>query len=145
VGDGPLRGYYRRLAKGDRDIIFVGAAKFEDRPPYYANAAVYACPTTTGSFGITLLESMACGTAIVCSEIDGFSHVVTHGREAIMFPVGSVRGLADALVQALDDDALRERLGVAGRQRALHFAWPQVTESVLRLYAHVLGEQRIAS
>ncbi|MDF2774853.1 MAG: glycosyl transferase group 1 [Geminicoccaceae bacterium] len=145
VGDGPLRGYYRRLAKGDRDIIFVGAAKFEDRPPYYANAAVYACPTMTGSFGITLLESMACGTAIVCSEIDGFSHVVTHGREAIMFPVGSVRGLADALVQALDDDALRERLGVAGRQRALHFAWPQVTESVLRLYAHVLGEQRIAS
>ncbi|HEX6047978.1 MAG TPA: glycosyltransferase family 4 protein [Gemmatimonadaceae bacterium] len=145
VGDGPLRGYYRRLAKGDHDVIFVGAARFEDRPPYYANAAVYACPTTTGSFGITLLESMACGTAIVCSEIDGFSHVVTHGRQAIMFPVGSVRGLADALVQVLDDDALRERLGAAGRQRALDFAWPQVTESVLHLYADVLGEQRIAS
>src|SRR5688500_17838341 len=84
VGDGPLRPYYRRLANADPDIAFVGAV-VNERPEYYANASVYACPTTTGSFGITLLESMACGTPIVCSDIDGFQHVVTHEREALMF------------------------------------------------------------
>lgn len=145
VGDGPLRAYYRRLANGDRDITFVGAVSFDERPAYYANASVYACPSFTGSFGITLLESMACGTAVVCSDIDGFRNVVAHEREAVMFPVGNARGLADALVQVLDDDALRERLGTVGRRRALAYAWPRVTDAVLGLYADVLGEQRIAS
>jgi phosphatidylinositol alpha-mannosyltransferase len=144
VGDGPLRPYYRRLANGDPDITLVGAV-VNERPQYYAHASVYACPTTTGSFGITLLESMACGTAIVCSDIDGFRHVVTHEREALTYPAGDTRDLADALVRAIDDDSLRARLGAAGRQRALAFAWPRVTEMVLRLYADVLGERRIAA
>jgi phosphatidylinositol alpha-mannosyltransferase len=144
VGDGPLRRHYRRLANGDPDIAFVGAV-INERPEYYANASVYACPTTTGSFGITLLESMACGTAIVCSDIDGFQHVVTHEREAVMFASGDTRALSDALVRVLDDDALRVRLGAAGRHRALAFAWPRVTEMVLGLYADVLGERRIAA
>src|SRR5688500_5181875 len=45
VGDGPLRSYYRRLAGGDPDITFAGAV-LDERPSYYANCSVYACPTT---------------------------------------------------------------------------------------------------
>jgi phosphatidylinositol alpha-mannosyltransferase len=144
VGDGPLRPYYRRLANGDRDITFVGAI-LDERPAYYANAAIYACPTTTGSFGITLLESMACGTAIVCSDIGGFQHVVAHEREALMVPAGDRGALADALVRVLDDEALRARLGSVGRQRAQAYAWPHVCDMVLGLYADILGERRIAA
>ena len=144
AGDGPLRAYYRRMANGDGDIAFVGAV-LDDRPAYYANSAVYACPTTTGSFGITLLESMACGTAIVCSDIDGFQNVVAHEREALMFAAGDTQALADTLVRILDDEAFRARLGTVGRQRAAAYAWPRVSDKVLGLYASVLGERRIAA
>jgi len=144
VGDGPLRPYYRRLANGDADIAFVGAV-LDERPGYYANSAVYACPTTTGSFGITLLEAMACGTPIVCSDIDGFQNVVAHEREALMFAAGDTGALADGLVRVLDDDGLQTRLGNAGRQRAMAYGWPRVSEMVLGLYASVLGERRIAA
>ncbi len=78
VGDGPLRDHYRALAGGDPDITFVGAV-LEGRPRYYANCSMYACPTTKASFGITLLESMACETPIVCSDILGFRDVVSTG------------------------------------------------------------------
>lgn len=138
VGDGPLRDHYRGLAAGDRDVTFVGAV-LEGRPGYYANSAVYACPTTIASFGITLLESMACETPIVCSDIPGFWDVVKHDREALMVPCGDRKALADGLVRLLDDEGLRTRLGAVGRERALSYAWPRITDSVLGLYREVLG------
>lgn len=137
VGDGPLREHYYKQAAGDPDIHFVGAV-LEGRPSYYAHSSVYACPTTKASFGITLLESMACETPLVCSDILGFRDVVRDGREALMVPCGDRGALSDALVQLLDDEDLARRLGAAGRQNALAYSWPRVTTQVLDLYQSVL-------
>jgi phosphatidylinositol alpha-mannosyltransferase len=138
VGDGPLRNRYYREAGSDPDIQFAGAL-LDERPEYYANAAVYACPTTKASFGITLLESMACETPVVCSSITGFTEVAEHERDALMFACADSGALADSLVRLLDDDTLRARLGKAGRRKAESYAWPQVTSSILEVYASVLG------
>ena len=138
VGDGPLRRYYRALAAGDPDITFVGPV-LEGRPGYYAHSAVYACPTTKASFGITLLESMACATPIVCSDILGFRDVVRNGREALMVPRGDGGALADGLVRVLDHPHFAQSLASRGRQLAERYAWPSVTGQVLDVYASVLG------
>lgn len=142
VGDGPLRRHYYNAAGGDPDIRFVGAV-LGGRPGYYANADMYACPTTKASFGITLLESMACATPIVCSDILGFRDVVKHEREALMFPCGDVNALADDLVRLLDDEPLRVRLGKTGRQNAEAYGWPAVTAAVLDVYTAVLGNSKV--
>jgi phosphatidyl-myo-inositol alpha-mannosyltransferase len=138
VGDGPLRRRYWKLAAGDPDIVFVGAV-LGDRPGYYANADIYACPTTRASFGITLLEAMACATPVVCSDIDGFRDLVTNGSEAIMARAGDARDLADALVRLLDDDVLRARMGAAGRELAERYAWPMIVDRVFDVYEKALG------
>jgi phosphatidyl-myo-inositol alpha-mannosyltransferase len=138
VGDGPLRKHYYRAAGGDPDITFVGSVLGE-RPGYYAHSAIYACPTTKASFGITLLESMACETPVVCSDIYGFRDVVRHEREALMVPSGDRDALADALVRLLDDETLRTRLGKRGRLEAQKYSWSRVTDAVLDIYAAVLG------
>src|SRR6185436_3302620 len=142
VGDGPLRRHYYRAAGDDPDITFVGAV-LDGRPSYYAHSALYACPTTKASFGITLLESMACQTPILCSDILGFRDVVMHGREALMVPRDDSDALANGLVRLLDDEGLRHRLGVTGRQRALDYDWTHVTAQILDVYADVLGYQRV--
>lgn len=144
VGDGPLRNHYYRAAGNDPGITFVGAV-LGSRPSYYAHAAMYACPTTKASFGITLLESMACATPIVCSDISGFRNVVAHEREALLVPCGDSPALADALARLLDDDATRARLGAAGRHQALAYGWPPVSETILALYSRILGAQRAAA
>jgi phosphatidyl-myo-inositol alpha-mannosyltransferase len=138
VGDGPLRNHYYRQAGRDPDIYFAGAV-LDGRPSYYAHSAMYACPTTKASFGITLLESMACQTPIVCSDILGFRDVVMHGREALMVPCGDRDALANALVHLLDDERLRSRLGETGRARALDYDWRRVTASILEVYRDVLA------
>ncbi len=142
VGDGPLRQHYYRAAGGDPGITFVGAV-LGARPSYYAHSDIYACPTTKASFGITLLESMACETPVVCSDILGFRDVVKHEREALMFPCGNVDALADDLVRLLDDETLRARLGKTGRQNAEVYGWPNVTAAVLDVYAGVLGHSKV--
>jgi phosphatidylinositol alpha-mannosyltransferase len=138
VGDGPLREHYYKQANGDRDIVFVGAV-LEGRPSYYAHSSVYACPTTKASFGITLLESMACETPVVCSDILGFRDVVMNEREALMVPCGDRDALADALVRVLDDEGLAIELGTTGRQNSLEYSWTRVTSRVLDVYQTVLG------
>lgn len=138
VGDGPLRGHYERLAGNDPDVRFVGAVHRE-RPSYYAHSQIYACPTTKASFGITLLEAMACATPVVCSDIGGFRDVVAHEREALLFPCGDVSAMADALARLLDDEPLRARLGARARAGALRYAWPAVARTVLDVYARALG------
>ena len=140
VGDGPDAERHRRDTAGEPDITFVGALH-DGRPSYYAHAAVYACPTTVGTFGITLLESMSCGTPVVCSDITGFREVVTHEREALFFPCHDSHALAQALARLLDDAGLRERMGKAGRRRALEFDWSTVADSVLEVYGELVGER----
>jgi glycosyltransferase involved in cell wall biosynthesis len=143
VGDGPLRAHYHRLAAGDLDITFVGAV-LGGRPEYYANCSLYACPTTKASFGITLLESMACGTPIVCSDLNGFRNVVAHEREALLVPCGDTgrwrihsRRCSTTMRRGLD---WRE-----GTSTRASYGWPRVSDMILGLYARILGAERIAA
>ena len=142
VGDGPLRKHYYSAAGRDPDITFVGAV-LNGRPSFYAHSAIYACPTTKASFGITLLESMACQTPILCSDILGFRDVVMHGREALMVPCGDRDALANGLVRLLDDEGLRARLGATGRERALEYDWRHVSSQILDVYHDILTPTRI--
>jgi phosphatidylinositol alpha-mannosyltransferase len=144
VGDGPLREHYYKQASGDPDIVFAGAV-LEGRPSYYAYSSVYACPTTKASFGITLLEAMACETPIVCSDILGFRDVVVHDREALMVPSGDRNALADSLVRVLDDHALAMRLATTGRRHSLQYSWARVTSQVLDVYHSVLGRVAVVA
>jgi phosphatidylinositol alpha-mannosyltransferase len=138
VGDGPERERYHRLAADLPDVVFVGRVP-DGLPGYYAGSAVYACPAVLGSFGITLLEAMSCGTPIVCYDTPGFRAVVRDGVEGLLTPPNDAGALADALDRVLGDAVLRARLGHAGRERALGFAWPAVADAVLGVYARALG------
>ena len=145
VGDGPQRDHYRALAAGLEGVTFAGRVSAEALPGYYAAGAVYACPTVLGSFGITLLEAMATARPVACYDTAGFRHVVRDGVEGLLTPVGDAGALADALGRLLDDEALRRRLGQAGRQRAMEYAWPAVADRVLGVYARLAGTASLAA
>src|SRR2546430_13921387 len=88
VGDGPWRRYYERRAQSGAlgtSVRFVGQV-FDDRPAYYGSADLYLCPTTIASFGVTLLEAMACGTPMIVSDNLGFRSVIDGGEEAGIIP-----------------------------------------------------------
>jgi phosphatidyl-myo-inositol alpha-mannosyltransferase len=137
AGDGPLRPVYERLARplGSR-VEFVGRVN-GDRPEHYARAAMYLCPTTKASFGITLLEAMACGTPLVVSDITGFRELVGGSPEAVLVPVGNPTAWSSAILRLLDDHGGLAAMGAAGRRKAEAYAWPRIAARVMDVYRRV--------
>lgn len=139
AGDGPLRAYYEDRARplGDK-VRFLGKVNGE-RPQLYGISDLYVCPTSKASFGITLLEAMACGTPIIGSDIIGFRELIDHGPEAVLVPVDDAGAWAETAVALLGNPGRREEMGAAGRAKAEQFAWPQVADRVFAVYTRVLG------
>jgi phosphatidylinositol alpha-mannosyltransferase len=138
AGDGPLRPVYERLARPlGRSVSFVGRVN-GDRPARYARADLYLCPTTKASFGITLLEAMACGTPMVVSDITGFRELVGDGEEAVLVPKQRAGAWADAILDLLADRPRLHAMSVAGRRKAERYAWPRITDQVMQVYRRVL-------
>ncbi len=145
VGDGPWRGYYeRRASELGASVRFVGQV-FGDRPAYYASADLYLCPTTIASFGVTLLEAMACGTPMIASDNLGFRWVIAGGEEAMIIPKDDPAAWADATIALLGDPERRAAMGRAGVAKAARFAWPRIARAELAVYERVLGRSTKAA
>ncbi|MFN2572604.1 MAG: glycosyltransferase family 4 protein [Gemmatimonadales bacterium] len=138
AGDGPLRRHYQdRAAALGNAVAFVGRVNGE-RPYYYGAADLYLCPSTKASFGITLLEAMACGTPMVVSDITGFRELIDGGDEAVLVPCGKPDALAHSVVRLLADPQRRAVMAAAGRAKAETFGWARIADRVLAVYERVL-------
>ena len=145
VGDGPLRPWYERRAQHlGRSVRFEGRV-LEERTAFYAHSDIFVCPTERASFGITLLEAMACGTPMLVSDIIGFRELVDGGDEAQLVEPNRADLWADAVSDLLDDPERRALMGAAGREKSAIFSWDRVAEQVLEVYQRVLGRRKVAA
>jgi phosphatidylinositol alpha-mannosyltransferase len=141
VGNGPQSGEVRRYISSRRlgGVELLGRLSDHDKARAFATADIYASPATgQESFGIVLLEAMAAGVPIVCSDIHGYKGVVRRNEQAVLVPPRDVDGLAAALGTLLRDPLLRERMGTSGRRRAEQFSWEAVTARVEDYYGFVV-------
>jgi phosphatidylinositol alpha-mannosyltransferase len=141
VGSGPQEKEARRYVATRRlsGVEFLGRVTDAQKAQLFKNAAVYVSPATGGeSFGIVLLEAMAAGTPIVCSDIHGYKGVVRRDREALLVPPRNPKALAGAVASLLNDDEARAEMSRAGRERAEDFSWPRVTARVESYYNFVI-------
>ncbi len=141
AGSGPQEREVRRYiaTRRLRGVELLGRVSDEDKARYFATADVYVSPATgQESFGIVLLEAMAAGAPIVCSDIHGYKGVVRRGEQALLVPPRSVGALTEALSRVLDDDELRQRMSDSGRERAIQFSWENITAKVEDYYGFVM-------
>jgi phosphatidylinositol alpha-mannosyltransferase len=141
VGSGPQEREARRYVMTRRlpDVEFLGRVSDADKVQLFRTADVYASPATgRESFGIVLLEAMAAGTAIVCSDIHGYKGVVQRGRQATLVPPRDAKALAAGISELLAHPEMRARMGEAGLARAEQFSWEHVTAKVDDYYGFVI-------
>lgn len=139
VGDGddvvPLQKLAAELGVADL-VDWAGRVSHDELPSYYRRAGVTVLPSLTESesFGMTLVEAMACGCPVVGSDVGGIPFVVRDGEDGVLVPPADAEALAEALAGVLTDPARAARLGAAGRDAALsRWDWKQQESRTLRV------------
>ncbi len=98
----------------------------------YRKAWVFCLPSSYEGFGVPYLEAMACGTPVVATPNPGAREVTRNGECGLLSPD---KQLGAALLRALNDADLRQKLREAGLKRAQEFNWDSVCERYEKLYA----------
>ncbi|MFM7274943.1 MAG: glycosyltransferase family 4 protein [Gammaproteobacteria bacterium] len=141
VGRGPQQAHLERLAS-DLGIVdrvrFVGPVAHGELPHHYREADVLVLPSAYESFGMVMLEAMACGTPVLSSDA-----CASLGQT--MFRAGDHRDLASKLGVLLTNPEERERVAIAGLERSAACTWDHIADRVFTLLArsaHAVGPLR---
>jgi glycosyltransferase involved in cell wall biosynthesis len=144
VGDGPDREHLERRAHDlgvIRDTLFLGYQ--EDVAPLYAAFDALVLPSGNEGTPVSVIEALAAGTPVVATRVGGVPDVVRDGEDGFLVDPGDTRALAERLVALATDDALRERVGAAARERVVaRYAVERLVDDIDRLYRSLLASRR---
>lgn len=120
VGDGPERGPAEQLARAlgvERHVSFLGKQNHVER--LIPLADVMLLPSQLESFGLAVLEGMACGVPAVATNVGGLTELVSHGVDGYLEPVGDIAAQSARVIELLTNEELHERVAAAARYTAI--------------------------
>jgi glycosyltransferase involved in cell wall biosynthesis len=133
----PLPVDTRKCLETHPRVIFAGAV--QDVATYYAMADVVVLPSHREGLPTVILEAQAAGKPVVGASATGIVDVVVDGETGLLFPVGDVTALAEALTRIISDETLASHLGRAGQEQVKRNFQPErVWEALYREYLGVL-------
>ena len=100
-------------------VVITGEVPIEDLPRWYQRLTIYAFTSRNEGFGLTLIEAMSSGAALVASRAGAAELVVEDGVTGVLTPPGDVDALVAALEPLMRDPAAAAAMGVRGRQRVV--------------------------
>lgn len=131
-----LREHSRALGL-ERDVRFAAWVSAEELEGLWAIARAFVFPSLYEGFGLPVLEAMARGVPVACSNASSLPEVA--GDAALLFDPRQESQIAAALLRLLEDEQLRERLRTLGRKRTELFTWERAARLTLKSYARALG------
>ena len=138
IGRGSQRSALEELAQ---DCGIASFVRFEDWAPRerlaaaLGNCTVFVLPSAFETFGITLVQAMACSKPVIGSHSPGPKDIISNGKDGILFRNGSVGDLTRALETCLQDEGLRKSLGRQARRTVeISYDFSSVSEKCLQAY-----------
>jgi len=123
----------RAQALGLENVVrFLGPVPEADLPALYSGATLFVFPSLYEGFGLPVLEAMACGTPVVCSNTSSLPEIV--GQAALTFDPLDVEEMAAKIEQVLRNEALREEMREKGLRQAARFSWERTAQETLKVY-----------
>jgi glycosyltransferase involved in cell wall biosynthesis len=119
------------------DVIQLGHVAYSDLPYLYSGADVFVFASFYEGFGFPPLEAMACGTAVVTSNMTSIPEMV--GEAAVLVDPYSPESIAEALRKVLSNEEFKKELIRKGLERVTKFSWEKTAEKTLSVYEQVCG------
>jgi glycosyltransferase involved in cell wall biosynthesis len=133
-----LKGLISELGIGD-DVVFVGGVPLEETVSFYRAADAFVYPSLNETFGLPILEAMACGCPVVTSNVSAMPE--TAGGAAVLADPKAPESIARAIVEAARPGN-RDRLLGLGFTRAAQFTWGATGAQTLDVYREVATMRR---
>jgi glycosyltransferase involved in cell wall biosynthesis len=117
-----------RLGLGPR-VVLTGYVPDDDLAPLLSGALAFVFPSLYEGFGLPVIEAMACGTPVICSDAGSLPEAA--GDAALLVGPHDTGGLAAAMARMADDAGLRRELSERGLRQARRFSWRECARQVL--------------
>jgi glycosyltransferase involved in cell wall biosynthesis len=118
-------------------VHITGFVNDSDLVQFYGACDLFVFPSFYEGFGLPILEAMACGRAVVCSNTTAMPEVAN--AAGILFDPASDREMFRAMADVLLDSDLRQRLERLGANRAAQFSWEKSARMTLDVYSSIVG------
>jgi glycosyltransferase involved in cell wall biosynthesis len=118
------------------DVLFPGYVAAQDLPLWYNAASLLIYPSRFEGFGLPLLEAMACGTPVICSNASSLPEVA--GDAAVLVAPDEDVQLCEAMARVWGDNALRQTMAERGLDRARSFTWERAARQTVQTYERAL-------
>jgi glycosyltransferase involved in cell wall biosynthesis len=119
------------------DVVWVGGVPLEETVYFYRSADVFVYPSFNETWGLPILEAMACACPVITSSISAMPE--TAGNAALLVDPEDPESIADAIVMACGRE--QKRLRAAGPKRAGDFTWAATAEHTLAVYREVYSRR----
>jgi D-inositol-3-phosphate glycosyltransferase len=121
-------------------VIFLGLVKQEMLPFFYSAADVCVVPSYHESFGLVVLESLACGTPVVATKVGGAESVIRHGETGYVVMDNDPYRLADNIALFLSTPKGNMAFVDSVRASVTKYSWSNITEAIIAEYRGVLRD-----
>jgi len=125
-----------RMLSMESRVRLLGRIPDSDLPALYSGASWFVFPSLYEGFGLPVLEAMACGTPVICSNTSSLPEVV--GDAAITFDPVDTEGMTEALAHALADSERAKEMGKKALQQARKFSWERTARLAYQCYQDVI-------
>ena len=113
-------------------VVFLGNVPYEELPCLYSTCIMFVYPSTCESFGMPLIEAMACGAPILASNIDPMPEICADA--AVYFDPKNPTEMADVMLKVITDRALTATLKINSLKRATMFSWETAISKTLHIF-----------
>jgi len=129
------------IEKNQENIHYLGFISDQELSIVYNLASLFVFPSFYEGFGLPVLEAMACGTPVVCSNSSSLPEV---GGDAVVYcDANNIDDITDKVTQVLNDTKLQKSMKLSGLQRAKEFTWEKSARQHKELFKKVLDKNKM--
>jgi glycosyltransferase involved in cell wall biosynthesis len=126
-----------RLGIAER-VEFLGYVSEEDKIRMLRRVQVVVNPSSKEGWGVTVIESNACGTPVIASDVPGLKDAVVDGKTGLLVTYGDVEAFAERIVEVLKDEPLRMKLSQEAIAWARRFNWDDSADAILDVIGRLI-------
>jgi glycosyltransferase involved in cell wall biosynthesis len=120
-------------------IVLTGYINNKDLPAIYSLSQLFLYPSLRESFGIPIIEAMACGVPVITSNTSSMPEIA--GNAALLVDPYKSEEITSAMIEVYKNKVLKNKMIRYGIERAAHFSWKSMAENVLNIYRETFGLQ----